>query len=72
MAIVWQFCSYKALNESEKIQKRCLTIILDDNVSDCKTLLERSGKKTESLATHIPEIIDNVKLNFMKNIFTLK
>ena len=29
-------------------------------------------KRLRSLATHIPKTIDDLNLNFMKNIFTLK
>ena len=68
MAIVWQICSYKTLNKTEQIQKRCLAIILDDNVMSATAKLFRKEvvKKLRTLGTHIPKTIDDLNLNFMK------
>ena len=84
---MWYFSSCKSTAKIEKIHKRCLRIIRNDNTSDYQTLLEKSRKnwmkikRPRNLAT---EIFRTVKLNFKlnptlnspqvswKNIFTSK
>ena len=42
--LVSHFSSCKSTTKIEKIHKRCLKIILNDNTSDYQTLLEKSEK----------------------------
>ena len=64
--IVWNFCSCKSSHKIEQIQKRCLSIILDNYASDYKTLLEKGKTSTMNvermriLATKIFKTINNL------------
>ena len=57
--LVWHFSSCKSTAKIEKIQKRCLRIVLNDNTSDYQTLLDKSEKtsleikRLTNLATEI-------------------
>ena len=42
--LVWHFSSCKSTAKIEKIHKRCLKMLLNDNISDYNTLLDKSGK----------------------------
>ena len=44
--LVWNFCSCKSSSKIEQIQKRCLKLLLDDNVSDYNDLLHKSNRST--------------------------
>ena len=44
--LVWHFSSCESIRKIEKIQKRCLRIILNDYESDYETLLRNSNKPT--------------------------
>ena len=76
--LVWHFSSCKSTAKIEKIHKRCLRMILNDNTSDYQTLLEKSKKtsmeikKLRNLATEIFKTVNNLNPSFMKNIFTSK
>ena len=41
-SLIWHFCSCQSSNYIELIQKRCLKLLLDDNESDYKDLLQVS------------------------------
>ena len=45
-SLVWHFSSCESIRKIEKIQKRCLRIILNDYESDYETLLCNSNKPT--------------------------
>ena len=73
--LVWHFSSRKSTAEIEKTHKCCLKMLLNDNISDYNTLLDKSGKpsmeiKRLILATEIFKTINNLNPIFMKNIFT--
>ena len=76
--LVWHFCSCESARKIEKIQIRCLRILLDDNESNYETLLEKSGKPTMEvkrlriLAVEIFKTINNLNPRFMQNIFPPK
>ena len=76
--LVWHFSSCKSTAKIEKIHKRCLRIILNDNAIDYQTLLEKSKKtsmeikRLRNLATEIFKTVNNLNPSFMKNIFTSK
>ena len=76
--IVWHLSSCKLTAKIEKIHKRCLRIILNDNTSDYQALLEMSKKpsmeikRLRNLATEIFKTVNNLNPSFMKNIFTSK
>ena len=44
--LVWHFSTCESIRKIEKIQKRCLRIVLDDYDSDYNVLLRKSGKVT--------------------------
>ena len=62
----------------EKIQKRCLRLVLDDYESDYGNLFEKNGtttmkmKRLRALATEIFKRTNNINPSYMKNIFTPK
>ena len=76
--LVWHFSSCKSTAKIEKIHKRCLRMILNDNTSDYQALLEKSKKpsmeikRLRNLATEIFKTVNNLNPSFMKNIFTSK
>ena len=75
---VWHFSTNKSIEKIENIHKRCLRLTLNDYKSDCKTLLDKSGKesmKIRRFKTFTIEMFNNVNElnpNFMKTIFTSK
>ena len=76
--LVWHFSSCKALRKIENIHKRCLRMIHNDYDSDYETLLKVSGtstmqiKRIRQLAIEISKRVNNLNLDFRKNIFTSK
>ena len=76
--LVWHFSSCKSTARIEKIHKRCLRMILNDNTSDYQILLEKSKKtsmeikRLRNLATEIFKAVNNLNSSFMKNTFTSK
>ena len=76
--LVWHFSSCESIRKIEKIQKRCLRIILNDYESGCETLLHKSNKPTmeiwglRTLAVEIFKILNETNPLYMKNIFTPK
>ena len=76
--VVSHFSSCKSTTKIEKIHKRCLKIILNDNTSDYQTLLEKSEKtsieikRLRNLATEIIKTVNKLNPSFIKNIFTSK
>ena len=75
---VWHFSTRESIRKIEKIQKRCLRIVLDDYDSDYDALLRKSGKVTieikrlRVLAIEIFKTVNNLNPNYMKDIFTPK
>ena len=76
--LVWRSSSCESIRKIEKIQKRCLRIILNDYESDYETLLRNSNKPTReirrlrTLAVEIFKIVNEINPPYMKNIFTPK
>ena len=75
--LVWYFSSCESIRKIEKIQKRCLRIILNDYESDYETLLRNSKPTMEiqrltTLAVEIFKTVNEIKPPYMKNIFTPK
>ena len=76
--LVWHFSTRESIRKIEKIQKRCLRIVLDDYNSDYDVLLRKSGKVTMEikrlrvLAIRIFKTVNNLNPNYMKDIFTPK
>ena len=66
--LVSHFSSCKSTTKIEKIHKRCLKIILNDNTSDYQTLLEKSEKtsieikRLRNLATEIIKTVNQKKM----------
>ena len=64
--LVWHFCSCESSQKIEKIQKRCLRLVLDDYESDYGNLIKKNGtttmeiKRLQTLATEIFKTINNV------------
>ena len=62
----------------QKIQKRCLRLILNDYESNYGNLIKRHGtitmeiKRLRTLATDIFKTINSINLSYMKNIFIPK
>ena len=75
---MWHFSSCESIRKIEKIQKRCLRIILNDYESDYETLLRKSNKPTmeirrlRTLAVEIFKTLNEINPPYMKNIFTPK
>ena len=73
--LVWHFCSKRALNKIEKIQERCLRLVLNDYTSNYEELLQKSGNTTmeirrlRTLAIEIFKTLNNINPSFMKDIF---
>ena len=44
--LVWHFCSCESSQKIEKIQKRCLRLVLDDYESDYGNLIKMNGTTT--------------------------
>ena len=76
--LIWHFCSCQSSNKIEQIQKRCLKLLLNDNVSDYKDLLQVSCKPTMAikrlrvLAIEIYKTLNDLNPSFMKEIFSFK
>ena len=76
--LVWHFSSCESIKEIEKIQKRCLRIILNDYESDYETLLCNSNKSTmkirrlRALAAEIFKTVNEINPPYMKTTFTPK
>ena len=76
--LVWHLSSCKALRKIENIHKCCLRIVHNDYDSDYETLLKVSGtstmqiKRIRQLAIEISKRVNNLNLDFRKNIFTSK
>ena len=74
--LVWHFSSCESIRKIEKIQKRCLRIILNDYKSDYETLLRNDNKPTmeirrlRTLAVEIFKTLNEISPPYMKNIFT--
>ena len=66
------------MQKIEKIQIRCLGLVLDDYKSDNGNLIKKNGtttmeiKRLQTLATEIFKTINNINPSYMKNIFTPK
>ena len=76
--LVWHFSTCESIRKIEKVQKRCLRIVLDDYDSDYNVLLRKSGKVTMEikrlrvLAIEIFKAVSNLNPNYMKDIFAPK
>ena len=76
--LTWYFCSCESSQKIEKIQKRCLRLVLDDYESDYGNLIKKNGtttveiKRLRTLATENFKTINNINPSYMKNIFTPK
>ena len=74
--LVWHFNCCESIRKIEKIQKRCLRIILNGYESDHETLLRNSNKPTmeirrlRTLAVEISKTLNEINPPYMKNIFT--
>ena len=77
-SLVWHFSTCESIRKIEKIQQRCLRIVLDDYGSDYDVLLRKSGKVTMEikqlrvLAIEIFKTVNHLNPNYMKDIFTPK
>ena len=74
-SLVWHFSTCESIRNIEKIQKRCLIIVLNEYVSDFDVLLRKSGKATmqkERLRVMAIETVNNLNPNYMKYIITSK
>ena len=76
--LVWHFSSCESIRKIEKIQKRCLRIILNDYESDYENVLRNSNnptmeiRKLRTLTNEIFKVANEINPPYMKNIFTLK
>ena len=76
--LVWHFGSCESIRKIEKIQKRCLRIILKDYENDYKNLRGNSNKPTmeirrlRTLAVEIFKTLNKINPPYMKNIFRPK
>ena len=75
--LVWHFSTCESIRKIEKIQKRCLRIVLDGYDSDYDVLLRKSGKATmeiKRLRVLVIEFktVNNLNPNYMKVTFTPK
>ena len=74
-SLVWHFCNKKSQNKIEKIQERCLKVLLNDYTSNYEELLENSKsvpmkiKRLRNIITEIFKTLNNQNANFMKEIF---
>ena len=73
--LIWNFSSTKSLQKVEKIQKRALKFISDNNEDSYETLLNKTGKsqmtvyRLRSLCIEIFKTLHGLNPFFMKNIF---
>ena len=76
--LVWHFSSCESIRKIEKIQKRCLRIILNDYESNYETLFCNSSKpimeirRLRTLAVEISKTLNEINPPYMKNIITPK
>ena len=76
--LVWHFSFCESIRKMEKIQKRCLRMILNDSESDYEILLPNSNKPTmeirrlRTLAVEIFKTVNETNPPYTKNIFTPK
>ena len=76
--LIWHFSTYKLIRKIEKVQQRCLRIVLYDYGNDYDVLLRKSGKETikikrlRVLVIEIFKTVNNLNPNCMKDIFTSK
>ena len=76
--LAWHFSTCESIRKIEKIQKRCLRIVLDNYGSDYDVLLRKNGKVTMEmkrlriLTIEIFKTVNNLNPNYMKDIFTPK
>ena len=63
--LVWHFSINKSIEKIENIHKRCLRLFFNDYKSDCKTLLDKSGKESmeirriKTLSIEILQAVNN-------------
>ena len=73
--LIWNFSSVKSLQKIDRIQKRALQFILDNNEDSYETLLNKTGKsqmivyRLRSLCIEIFKTLHGLNPSFMKNIF---
>ena len=73
--LVWHLCSKNLMRKIEKIQERCLRIILDDYESNYKALLHKLGQSTMkikrfyTLPIETFKTLNNQNPGFMREIF---
>ena len=76
--VAWHFSTCKSIRKIEKIQKRCLRIVLDGYDSDYDVLLRKSGQVTMEitrlrvLAIEVFKTGNNLNPNYIKDMFTPK
>ena len=69
--LAWHFSTCDSIRKIEKMQKRCLRIVLDDYDSDYDVLLRKSGKITMEikrlrvLTIEIFKKVNNLYPNYM-------
>ena len=74
-SLIWHFCNKKSQNKIEKIQERCLKVLLNDYTSNYEELLENSKsvpmkiKRLRNIIIEIFKTLNNQNANFMKEIF---
>ena len=74
-SLVWHFSTNTSIEKFGNIHKRCLRLTLNDYKSDCKTLLDKSGKEStkirriKTLAIEIFKTVNELNPSFMKTIF---
>ena len=72
--LIWNFSSDKSLQKIDRIQKRALQFILDNNEDSYETLLNKTGKsqmivyRLRSLCIEIFKTLHGLNPSFMKNI----
>ena len=70
-SLVWHFSTCESIRKIEKMQKRCLRIVLADYDSDYDVLLRKSGKVTMEikplrvLTIEIFKKVNNLYPNYM-------
>ena len=73
--LMWHFCSAKSVTKIQQIQTRALRILYNDFDSDCKTLLDKSGKcamevkRLRTLGLEVFKTLNNLNPAFMEEIF---
>ena len=76
--LLWHFSSCESRRKIEKIQKRCLKIILNDYESDYETFLHNNNKpameirRLRTLTVEIFKTLNEINPLYMQNIFTPK